>query len=246
MVEEHDIEKEIEKLENQFLYVVNEAARILKTVELPEVKQCIAQLRASVKYQHMRCFAGNLTAINRAQSVDAIFSILELYWDFLNCGLLSEIVHKLGNDETKKLMEEYTEKLRVFQKETNLREFLSSRWTRQTPPHFTEFVIEMGGTWGDRTLDGLENLRKELAHSICVKEYALHFKSAHEDQLDSMSVTWVLLNFFPTIALVSSFSLLEAKYDIIKMIFQGKCILTKVNPTCYYTCNVMGVNSCCQ
>ena len=216
------IDREIPKLERQFLKVVREAGKDLRTFELSEVKDCVTQLPVSVKYQHLCFLERNLSAISSAQNVDAILAILGRYWDYLNCGLLSEVVHQLGRDQTKQLMEQYMEKLRQFRMKTKLGDFFGKA-TQIIPPHFTTFVTEMGSHWRDRTLEDLEEFRKKLAHSMYLKEYAMHFKSA---ETGSVAVTWAFHSSLPAITdvLQSAFQLLEKKYSILRVIFQGNCI----------------------
>ena len=219
---ENDIDREIEELERQFLKVVRKAAKDMRTVELSEVKLCVTQLPVSVKYQHLCFLKEYRSAISNAQNVDEILAILGEYWDFLNCGLLNEVVHQLGSDETKQFMEQYMEKLRQFRVKTKLGDFFG-KLTPNIPPHFTTFVTKMGEDWRDRTLEDLQDLRKKLAHSMYLKEYALHFKSA---ETGSVAVTWAFHSSLPAIIdiLQSAFQLLEKEYCILRMIIQGKCI----------------------
>ena len=225
---ERDIEKEIEELEDHFLDVVDKAAESLENVHLSKIKRCITQLRVSIKYQHIKFLAGNLSAINSAQSVHAIFSILGLYWNFLNCGLLSELIRKLADDNTKQLMENYTEKLTAFQRKTRLGDFIE-KWTQTTPPHFTKFRTHMGENWRDSTLQDLEEFRKKFARSLCLEEYALQVNTTEPG---SVSVTWVLQSSLPGIAnsLESAFQQLQQEYSILRVIFRGRYITDRKFP----------------
>ena len=219
---ETDIAREIEELESLFLNVVGEAAEDLSTVKLSKVKLCVTQLPVSVKYQHVYFLDHNLTAIIDATSVDAIFGILGRYWDYLNCGLLNEIVHRLGSDATKQLMEQYMETLRLFRLKTKLGDFFG-KTPGNIPPHFTTFVAELGEGWENCTLEDLEQFRKQLARSMHLKDYALHFKRAKPG---SVAITWAFHSSLPatTDILQSALLQLQKKYGILRMIFQGKCI----------------------
>ena len=199
----------------------------MQTVELSEVKLCVTQLPVSVKYQHLHFLEHNRSAIIDATSVDAILAILGRYWDYLNCGLLNEVVHQLGSGETKQLMEQYMEKLRQFRLKTKLGDFFGKA-TQSIPPHFTTFITVMGNEWRDRTLEDLEDVRQKLAHSMYLKEYAMHFKSA---ETGSIAVTWAFHSSIPAITdiLQSAFQLLE-KYGVLRVIFQGKCIPEPKSP----------------
>ena len=234
------VEEEIQELEDEFFNVVQKAASDLEKIELSAVKLCITHLPVSVKHQHqhIKFLQKNLTAINNAKSVSEIFTILALYWDFLNCGLLNEIVRKFGNYETKQVMEKYAEKLREFRVKTKLEDVIG-KWARSCPSHFSEFVSEMGGIWRDRTLEDLEKFRIELARTMYVEEHVLHYTRIMPG---SVSVTWVLPSSLPGIAdtLQSIFPLLEEEYDVVMVVFQGKQIpeLSELAPLevsyCYY------------
>ena len=222
-----DIEKEIEELENQFFDVVAKAASSLENVHLSQLKMCITQLPVSVKYRHKKFLEDKLSAIDAAQSVGAVFAILGLYWDFLNCGLLTELVRRLGNDETKLLMLQYTEKLQRFRIKTKLGDFIG-KWAQSNPPHIVEFKMEMGENWRDRTLEDLEEFRKRLARSMYVEEYALCMKGTEPG---SIFITWALPSSLPGIAdaLQAAFAVLQ-KHGVLRMIFQGKCIPDLTSP----------------
>ena len=219
---ESDIDREIEKLESLFLNIVSEAAEDLSTVKLSKVKLCVTQLPVSVKYQHLRFLEHNRSAITSATSVDDILAILGLYWSYLNCGLLNEIVHRLGSGATKQLMKQYMETLRLFRLKTKLGNFFG-KTTANIPPHFTTFVTTLGEGWENRTLEDLEQFRKELARSMYLKDYAMHFKCA---EAGSVAITWAFHSSLPEITniLQSAFRLLEEKYGVLRVIFQGKCI----------------------
>ena len=213
------IDMEIEELERQFLNVVGEAAEDLTTVKLSKVKLCVTQLPVSLKYQHLHFLEQNRSAISNAQNIDDIFAILGRYWNYLNCSLLNEVVHQLGSGETNKLMEQYMEKLRRFRMKTKLRDFIGKS-TKKLPPHFTTFVTKMGEDWRDRTLQDLEEFRKELAHAMHLEEYATHITSAEQG---CVAVTWAVHSSLPAITdvLQSAFQLLEKKYSVLRVIFQG-------------------------
>ena len=224
---EQKIEKEIQDLEDQFFTVVYKAQSDLQNVDLSMVKLCIMQLPVSLKHQHIKFLQENLSAIESAHSIGEIFSILSLYWDFLNCGLLQELVRRLGKGELKQLMEQYTEKLREFRMNTKLEDFIC-KWARNCPCDFSEFITKMGDDWRDRTLEDLEKFRIELARKMYVKDYTLYCTRIKPG---SVSVTWALPRALPGIAdaLQSIFSLLEEDYDVTVVVFQGKYIRSKLS-----------------
>ena len=193
-------------------------------VSLSMVKLCITQLPVSLKHQHIKFLQENHAAIENAESVREIFSILSPRWNFLNCGLLNEIVRKLGSYEIKQLMEKYTEKLREFRMKTKLSGFvITDRGAQICPSNVSELNTLMGENWCDHTLEELDRFRIELAYQFCVEEYALPCKKI---KLGSISVTWALPDCLPGIddKLQYIFSLLKEKYGVLMIELQGKHI----------------------
>ena len=173
--EEQDIEAEVEELEDQFFQIVCKAQSDLERIELSKVKLCVILLPVSLKSYYHKFLTGNIAAIQNAESVSEIFSILSMYWDFLNCELLVHIVRRLGNDQLNKMMAAYMENLTLFLRRTTLEAFIG-KWARSIPPQFSEFVTHMGGDWRNRTLQDLKDFRMDLARTMLVEEYALPFK----------------------------------------------------------------------
>ena len=114
------------------------------------------------------------------------------------------------------------ETLRQFRMKTKLGDFFG-KVTTNIPPHFTTFVTELGEAWENRTLEDLEQFRKEVARSMYLKDYVMHFKSA---DTGSVAITWAFHSSLPEITdiLQMAFQLLVKTYDILRMIFQGKSI----------------------
>ena len=151
---ESDIDSEIQELESLFLNIVSEAAEDLTTIKLSKVKCCVTQLPVSVKYQHLCFLRQYRSAISNAKSVDEILAILGEYWDFLNCGLLDEVVRQLGNDATKQLMKQYMKKLTEFRMKTKLGDFFWQGYT-EYPPSLHHIRLRarrrLGGTHSGRS-----------------------------------------------------------------------------------------------
>ena len=171
------MEMEIQELEDQFFTVVCQASSDLENVDLSIVKLCIANLPVSLKHQHIKFLDECLPAIECAESVSEIFSILSRNWDFMNCGLLKEMVRKLGSNETKQLMEEYSEKLREFRMKTKFIDF-TDKWTGNCPSPILDFA----------TLEDRETLLIQQAKARFVKECTLPLPSYKDFESD----TWAL------------------------------------------------------
>ena len=117
---------------------------IENNIPLQRLKRCITRLHASIRYQHIAFIRENMKAITHAESMEEIFGVLNLYWDFLNYTLLEHIVNEFGNNDTKAAMVNYVTELVAFRKATNLSNFIT-HWPckGKVPPNMTKLVIKM-------------------------------------------------------------------------------------------------------
>ena len=63
-----------------------------------------------------------------------IWSILNLYWDFLNYGLLEHVISNFGSEDLKQQMQDYVDELSTFKQTTRLCDFIES-WHAETMGH---------------------------------------------------------------------------------------------------------------
>ena len=217
------IEEEIQELEDQFFTVVRNAASDLETVDLFIVKLCITNLPVSLKHQHINYLEEHRLAIENAKSVREILLILSQHWDFLNCGLLEELVRKFGGDDTRQLMREYTEKLKEFRKKTKVIDFIG-KWAGSCPPQFSEYDTELDEEeWSDRTLEDLNSLRIRQAKEVFAVKHTLRCIKVKKG---CVSVTWAIPNALPGFAdsLQYILPVLKEEYGICTVVFHGKHI----------------------
>ena len=118
------LEEEIDALERLFLDLVDTTADgfIDANFSLHCLKRCLTQLPVSVKVRHIKFLAGNLVNILKAENIEDICAIHGLYWDFINCGLLVEMIHRFekGLPDVKQELEKYLCKLKLFRCQTKV------------------------------------------------------------------------------------------------------------------------------
>ena len=116
----------IEGLEDEFDGLANRAADDIEQsirggeTKLARVKSTITRLPVSIRHHHVKFLVGKLSAINKAESVNELFSILDLYWDFINCGLLERLIGRFGSTQR---LDIYLKRLKDFRVTTTVREF---------------------------------------------------------------------------------------------------------------------------
>ena len=116
----------IRGLEDEFDGLANRAADDIEQsikggeTKLARVKSTITRLPVTIRHHHVKFLAGKLSAINKAESVNELFSILDLYWDFINCGLLERLTGRFGSTQR---LDIYLKRLKDFRVRTTVREF---------------------------------------------------------------------------------------------------------------------------
>ena len=86
------------------------------------------------KYKKLRFLKKKRKKIIRAKSIQEIFDILDPYWDYVNYSLLEHIVKKYCNEEIRKQMKKYINKLHRFEKITSVKALTSALSSNRVPP----------------------------------------------------------------------------------------------------------------
>ena len=142
----------IQGLEDEFDGLANRAADDIEQsirggeTKLARVKSTITRLPVSIRHHHVKFLVGKLSAINKAESVNELFSILDLYWDFINCGLLERLIGRFGSTQR---LDIYLKRLKDFRVRTTVREF-TGKLACKIPSNLSEFKMVMGEQWLDK------------------------------------------------------------------------------------------------
>ena len=124
------LEEEIDTLERLFLDLVDSTADGFTDakINLIRLQRCLTQLPVSTRVRHIKFLAGNLVKILKAENMEEVFAILGLYWDFMNCGLLVEMIHRFEArvPDVKKELEKYLCRLKMFRCQTKVKEFIDN------------------------------------------------------------------------------------------------------------------------
>ena len=219
------LEEEINILERLFLHLVDSTADGFTDahVSLSRLKRCLTQLPVSTRVRHIKFLAGNLVNILRAENLEEVFGILGLYWDFMNCGLLVEMIHRFEDHvpHVKKELEKYLGRLKVFRCHTKVKEFIGN-WAKPLPPYFGKLTMELDEVWMDRTLEELEEFVKEVCRRHALEPYAVLLKKAESG---SVALTSAVQSSFPTRSLCVQISeMFLYEYGVLSVTFKKKCV----------------------
>jgi len=235
------LEEEIDALERLFLDLVDTTVDsfIDANLSLPRLKRCLTQLPVSVKVRHIKFLAGNLVNINKAENIEEIFAILGLYWDFINCGLLVEMIHRFekGLPDVKQELEKYLCKLRLFRCQTKVKEFID-KWVHPLPPYFGNLTLELDETWKDRTLEELDEFITGVCRQHALEPYSVLLKRTESG---SVALTGAVQSSFPTkkVSAQISQSFLH-QHGVLRLTFKRTCMYSihLLNEVSGNTCTV--------
>ena len=142
-----------------------------------KLRTTVAVLPTSMKYQHKYFLEQHSSQIARATTVEEIFSILNRYCNFLNCGLLAYIISKFGDVELRKQLTNYTVALQTFRSRTKITDFVKTFTGKQIiVPECVSLKMKLGSEWEHCTLQDAEEYRKSMADSLSLADYVLYLE----------------------------------------------------------------------
>ena len=190
------VPKRIQIIDDKFYQLVSKVqyGLVQENIPLRNLKHCITLLPASIRYQHKAFIEEKVKAIANSESIEEIFGVVNLYWDFLNYTLLENIVSKFGNNDTKAAMTEYVTELVAFRKVTKLSDFIT-HWpcTGRVPPDMSNLVTKikdkMGKDWSNCTLQDVEHFKITLTQKLLLPSFGVILREAEQG---CISLTWLI------------------------------------------------------
>ena len=189
------VKQHVRELETKFLALADKARQAVKLsgITLSQFCMLLTQIPASMKDEKItiRYFRENIQVFEQCSSIDAIFYHLNLYWDFMNYGLLEHIIDRLEDDEFKQEMEKYKHELTAFRNTTTLREFSSLMYHKSTkvPCDLRKLVTKHDKSWMDRTLEEVEQFREKFSVKFSLSKFSLILIQIEKG---SILITWWL------------------------------------------------------
>ena len=188
----HTVEEQVQYLESKFGDLIDRACGEVKGKVEPHIfLSRVTYLPVSVRRQYQSFIEEKLTNIPPPVTFESIWSILNLYWDFLNYGLLQHVINKCGSEDLKQKMQEYVDELSIFKQTTRLCDFIKSWPCRDDgPPEdcLKKVVVKMKHEWSQCTLHDVESFKKALVHKFFLPEFDIILQKAERG---CVCVTWL-------------------------------------------------------
>ena len=243
---DRNIEDQVKELEDEYANLVGCVREALdrKKILPSKVLRWITELPVSLKTQYGESLRNESSTLCKASTIQELFLLLSLYWDFWNCGLLVHIVRRFKDQDTEQLMEEYLKKLKGFFEHTKVGDFID-KWASIMPPNASEIIIKMGDKWRDKTLHELEQFRIHFTRSVWLHECVTQTKRV---KTSSVILHCTLLTSVPE-NVIHEFECLRQFFQqnhVLKIHVNGVCILNleTTQVTIIYNYDVVVKRSC--
>ena len=185
------VEEQVQHFENTFGDLVDKACKEVKKIDPNILLSRVTYLPVSVRQEHRSFIEEKLTNIPPPETFAKIWSILNLYWDFLNYGLLEHVINKCGSEDLKQQMHAYVDELSTFKQTTRLCDFIESWPCRDDGPpedRLKKVVVKMRHEWSQCTLQEVESFKRALVHKFFLPEFDIHLQKAERG---CVCVTWL-------------------------------------------------------
>ena len=194
-----DIRVTIYKLEDCFKIMKEHTLQGLeqlgKSASVRVVVLKLTDLRVVEKREHKVFLESNVSIMSSAADHYGLFSILNLYWDYLAYHLLDHLIREFSITEVKVEMEQYKIHLQKFRTATPLGLFCQAQKNGYLEPkdefkkgEFKKVVAKFN--WPeDKTLEVVEDFRQDYAGYYCLHECAMMLI---ELKIGSFLITWVV------------------------------------------------------
>ena len=185
------VESQVKYFEDKFGSLVNKAYQEVNNVKPSDFLARFTYLPTHSRPQHRSFIEDKLMDDPPPVTLVKVWSILNLYWDFLNYGLLEHVINIFGNEDLKRQMQDYVDELSRFKRTTRLCDFLDS-WPckddRPSEEELKEVVVKMHLEWTQCTLHDVESFKTALIDKFFLPEFDVILQNAKRG---CVCVTWL-------------------------------------------------------
>ena len=184
------LQQSIKELEEKFMEVVRVIEVDCKGVDISDIRRYVTLIPAVMKSEHKAFLKEHHQYIARASSVSEIITLLNLYWDCFNYGLLELLVEKFGCKETKQLMSVFDKAVNRFMDNTTLADLMCLWRGRMEVPHgFIEMITYHELNSKQATLRLVIDFRTKYCQQYSLHQVVLIFRSVHSGCVE---VVWLI------------------------------------------------------
>ena len=163
LLKDEDVASAIEELDSKFSDIEVKMRTDLDTkvkVQTFVTKIRVLPLPIKHEYEHIKEDAKEMKKLD---DTDKVMDRLNDHWNFVDYHLLEHVVKKFGNEDLRKEMTKFTDKLKAFRKNISVRQFAKC-WTgrKSIPKDYRKINVEIDVDPDYWSLEQLERARVEM------------------------------------------------------------------------------------
>ena len=202
LAEPEDISRRIETLESDFddlrTGIIDELSS-KRVITVKKLIDTLTSLPLSLRKEYESAIRKYLHDMLNAKRVDDLFIHLNPLLSFIDYGLIELFIKKFGSDELKKDMRSYCSKIRLFMKETTIKQLIDHLPGQpEIPPKYSLLEAKIGQDAGKCTLEQIDTIRRRYCIEVQLSEIIFHLIAVVES--NSFIVKWLVpVNFISNI-----------------------------------------------
>ena len=172
----------------------------LQNADVVDFKENITLLPVSIEAEYCQFIEKNLDEIRKSPSINALFLHLNIYWSYLQYGLLKHIIgcysdpldlqQPLVSHDLRKAMEKYEEDIEAFKSETTVGQLIEAglgRLKMEPPPGFSRKTVRLSKDVSEYTLQELDKIRRRTAEAFSLPDFVIVLERVYQS---SLSTVW--------------------------------------------------------
>ena len=189
----YEAKEEVMQLEKRFddIVLCAEDDMMQNKVKVRHLRHTVIRLPCHLKSEHQFFVKSVIKKIGKAETIEAIFRILDEYWDFLNYSMLERIIDRHASDDVKKKMAEYVAQISSFRRGTRLKTF--SQVYKRKPKNVDEKLRKLISTqkvnWSTATLEDAERFRNDFCSEFSLFNFSLELAVVARG---CVQITWLV------------------------------------------------------
>ena len=188
-----EAEEEIKQLEKTFddIIICAQDDMMQNKVEVRHLRHSIVRLPRHLKCEHQFFVQKVRKKLEKAKTIEAIFLIVDDYWDFLNYSILEHIIDRHASDDVKTKMAEYVEQIKSFRRGTRLKVFsqVYKRKPRNVDEKLRKLISTQKVNWSTATLEDAERFRNDFCSELSLFDFSLELAVVTQGCVE---ITWLV------------------------------------------------------
>ena len=186
-IEQDNIAARIQHLEDQFDLLRQQFLAEVKARSIPvaTLGESLLSLPLSLKAEYQTSISSKVPYLIGKEVITTEFFMIHLnpLLSFIDYGLLAHLICKFGSDSLKKDMRSYENIMKIFKKETTIKDLVNFLpGSQESPPNFSVLKAKIDKDPKDYTLEELDMLRRRLCAQLQLSEILFHLIALDESR----------------------------------------------------------------